>query len=192
MAMDLKNINLLSLQTKFMQQDPTTAALCAALEPQFRQLADEVKTCLIYASVDTMDDKLLDELAWSMHVDWYDAKAETEIKRLIIKRSLKVHRYRGTLYAIEETMKDYFQDAEVKEWFEYGGNPYNFRVSVKAGVIDTELATQFAMAVNAVKNVRSHLELIIIFNTYQELTSFTNDQLTAHTYTGLRESDLSA
>ncbi|MDF2591977.1 MAG: phage tail protein [Clostridia bacterium] len=162
MAMDLKNISLLSLQTKCMQQDPTTVALCSAFEPQFRQLTDEVKACLIYASVDTMDDKLLDELAWSMHVDWYDAKAETEIKRLIIKRSLKVHRYRGTLYAIEETMKDYFQDAEVREWFEDGSVPYTFKVIARNQSVTAENEERFTMAVNAVKNVRSHMSELIM------------------------------
>lgn len=192
MAMDLKNVSLLSLQTVYMQQDPTTQGLCAALEPQFRQMADEVKACLIYASVDTLNGALLDELAWSMHVDWYDAKADTEIKRLIIKRSLKVHRYRGTPYAVEETIRDYFQDVELKEWFEYGGDPYTFRIAVRAGVIDTELAERFTMAINAVKNVRSHMDLVIVFNTHQDLSQFTHAQLSAHTHTELREGDLSA
>jgi phage tail P2-like protein len=190
--MDLAHIDLLSLQTASMKQDKTIQALCAALNLQFQQLSDEVKACLIYSRVDDLDGTALDELAWQMHIDWYDSKADVIVKRQLIKSALKVHRYRGTKYAVEEVLKTYFTEAEIKEWFEYGGDPYTFRVSVRSGVIDTELAAQFTMAVNVVKNVRSHMDLVIVFNTYQELTAFTHDQLGAHTYIELREGDFSA
>jgi len=158
----LKNVDLLSLQTTHMKQDPTTRAICKALTPQFRQLADEVKACMILVRVRELDSVALDELAWQLHVDWYDANASLEIKRQVIKNALKVHRYRGTPYAIEQVIQDYFGDGYVEEWFEYGGDPYHFRVVTSNPSVTGELTNQFAMAVEKVKNIRSRLEQVII------------------------------
>lgn len=160
--MDLKNVDLLSLQTSYMKQDPTTQALCAALNPHFRQLADEVKACLIYSRIDELDDAALDELAWQMHVDWYDSTAEIEIKRSLIKNAINVHRYRGTPFAVEETVKTYFGDGEVQEWFEYGGQPYYFKVMTTNTRVNTTLLNQFLKVLNSVKNARSWLEAVEI------------------------------
>ncbi|MFO7153929.1 MAG: phage tail protein I [Caldicoprobacter oshimai] len=158
----LKDVDLLTLQTSHMKQDPTTRALCAALTPHFRQLADEVKACIIYARLNALDNQALDELAWQLHIDWYDPKASLEVKRQLIKNALKVHRYRGTPYAVEQVIQDYFGDGYIEEWFEYGGQPYHFRVITSNSAVTGEQAAQFAMAVEKVKNIRSRLEQIII------------------------------
>ncbi|WP_026486679.1 phage tail protein I [Caldanaerobius polysaccharolyticus] len=160
--MDLSNVDLLNLQTSYMKQDPTTQALCSALNPQFRQLADEVKACLIFSRIDELDDAALDELAWQMHVDWYDANADVEIKRNLIKSAIKVHRYRGTPFAVEEVIQSYFGDGYVQEWFDYGGDPYKFKVVTNNPSVTAEQADQFIKVLNKVKNVRSHLETIIV------------------------------
>lgn len=160
--MHLKNIELLKLQTKHMQQDPTTQAMCAALSPQIRRIADEIKHCLILARVDELSEEILDELAYELHVDWYDAKAAIDIKRSLIKNSDKVHAYMGTPYAVEQVVQDYFGDGQVEEWFEYGGQPYYFRVVTSNSSVTSNLADQFAMVVEKVKNLRSRLEQVIV------------------------------
>ena len=38
--MDLTNLDLLSLQPQFLQQDPVTIALCKAFQPVFVQLGE--------------------------------------------------------------------------------------------------------------------------------------------------------
>lgn len=162
MGMDLSNINLLSLQTSFMRQDPTTQALCAALEPQFRKLADEVKACLIYAKVDELDNTALDELACEMHVDFYDANASLEQKRDLIKKSLIIHETKGTPYAVETLISALFGEGYVEEWFEYGGDPYTFRVLTNNAAVTNEKAQEFIKALNSVKNARSWLDSVII------------------------------
>lgn len=160
--MNLRDVDLLSLQTKYMQQDLTTQALCAALTPQFQKLADETKACLIYARIDELGDEILDELAWQMKVDWYDATAEIETKKSILKNALKVFRSRGTVFALESVLIDYFKDAEIREWFQDGSEPYTFKVIARNQSISTENAERFNRAVNAVKNVRSHMSGLIM------------------------------
>lgn len=163
--MTLENVSLLSLQTSYMRQDPTTVALCAALDEQFRQLGEDVKRVLIYARIWELDDALLDELAWSMHVDGYDAKAGIEEKRRMMKSSLRIHRYKGTVYAVEQVVADVFgEDAEVLEWFDYEGKPYHFKVNVYckehgASAADILRAERLILAS---KNLRSVLERIVL------------------------------
>jgi len=125
---ELKNTDLFSLQTKHMQQDPTTKAMCVALDPQIKAIAEEVKQCLILARVNELPEELLDELAWEFHIDWYDATAPLEVKRELIRKSDQVHMYHGTPYAVEQVLYAYFQDARLQEWFEYQGAPYHFRI----------------------------------------------------------------
>lgn len=168
--MNLNDVDLLKLQTKFMQQDATTKAMCAALNPEIQKLSEEVKECLLLPRVDMTPDELvnelseelLDELAWELHIEWYDANASIEVKRALIKNSDKVHQYLGTPFAVEQVIQDYFGDGTVEEWFEYGGKPYMFNVRTSNPAVTAGLANQFTMALDSVKNMRSKLEQIII------------------------------
>lgn len=162
MGTKFNNLDLLKLQTKHMQPDPTTQAMCAALTPQFKSISGEIKKCLILARVDELPEILLDELAWELHVEWYDATAPMDVKRELIKNSDKVHAYMGTPFAVEQVVQDYFGDGYVEEWFQYGGDRFKFRVITSNPSVTADLANQFAKAVNAVKNTRSHLEEIIV------------------------------
>lgn len=160
--MDLNNIDLLVLQTATMKDDPTTKAMCAAIGPVLQQVANSIANALILARVDDLPEEVLDELAHELHVDWYDAKADISVKRNLIKNSDKVHRYLGTPFAVEQVVQDYFGDGEVEEWFDYGGQPYYFRVVTENSAVTGELADQFNLSVNAVKNRRSRLEAVIV------------------------------
>jgi phage tail P2-like protein len=182
-VLELKDVNLLDLQTSYMKQDITTQALCAALTPQFQQLADEVKACLIYSRVDQLDNAALDELAWSLHIDWYDSSVPLETKRRLVKDAIKIHRCRGTPYAVEQLIEAYFGDGYIQEWFEYGGAPYMFKVITTNSSVTGDLAAQFTKVLDSVKNIRSHLEEIIISLTGEMETYFagvmhTGDYLT--------------
>lgn len=160
--MDLNNIDLLALQTAAMRDDHTTNAMCAALTPWLQQVADNIAKALILSMVDELPEEILDELAYELHVDWYDASADISIKRNLIKNSDKVHQYLGTPYAVEQVVQDYFGDGVVEEWFDYGGDPYYFRVLTENSAVTGELADQFNMAVDKVKNKRSWLEAVIV------------------------------
>jgi phage tail P2-like protein len=158
----LSELDLLKLQTSFMKNDATTKALCASLNPQLIQIADKVKKCLILSNVDMLPEPILDELAWELHIDWYDATASIEVKRNLIRNSDKVHMYMGTVYAIEQVIEDYFGDGYVEEWFQYNGQPYHFKVITTNPSITGDLANQFQAAINAVKRKSTVLEEIIV------------------------------
>ncbi len=160
--MKLADVDLLSLQTNFMKQDPTTVALCAALTPQLQQIAQETKLTLLYSRIDSLPEVILDELAWQMKIDWYDAKADIEVKKQLIKTAPIIKACLGTPFAVEEVIKIYFGDGYTQEWYEYGGDPFMFKVVTTNSAVTGERADQFIQVLNAVKRNSAHLEEIII------------------------------
>jgi phage tail P2-like protein len=160
--MDINDIDLLKLQTLFMQQDPTTQAMCATLNPQFKSIFAEIKKCLILPNIDQLPVELLDELAYELHIDWYEPTASIDIKRALIKNSDKVHMYLGTPYAIEQVVLDYFGDGTIEEWYQYGGEPYHFRFVTSDPSITGELAELFASSVEKVKRKSTVMDAVVL------------------------------
>lgn len=113
---------------------------------------------------DEIPEKLLPWLAWALSVDFWDAAWPEERKRAAIAAAVALHRIKGTPGAIELLLREGFGlDAEVLEWFDYGGEPYYFRVSINGGEIaDTQ---RIIAAVNTVKNTRSWLDRVISHQT---------------------------
>jgi phage tail P2-like protein len=160
--MELENIDLLELQTKYMQEDKTTQGLCAALTPQLQGIAVLIKNCMLLARVQELPESVLDELAYELLVDWYDASADIGIKRELIKNSDKVHMYMGTPYSIEQVVQDYFGDGYVQEWFQYDGEPFHFRVITSNVSATTDLAVCFTKAIEKVKRKSTVLDQVIV------------------------------
>ncbi len=160
--MDLKNIDLLKLQTTQMQQDPTTIALCRTLNTQIKELGEEVIACLIYSRINYLSSNILDELAWQMDVDWYDSNANIDVKRTLIKNAIRLHRIKGTPQAVEDVVTAIFGNTILQEWFNYGGKPYFFCVNIDVvkEILTKENLKKVFDLINAYKNIRSWLEML--------------------------------
>lgn len=160
--MDLKNADVLKLQTHFMQRDINVQGFSAALTGQVQKLADEIGRVAIYNRIDDLPEDVLDVLAWQFSVDWYDPDADLPTKRNAIKEAIEIHRIKGTPAAVQRVIEIYFGDGEVEEWFQYGGQPGYFRVKTSNQEATNEKAALFAKAVNAVKRLSAHLEAVIL------------------------------
>lgn len=68
----------------------------------------------------------------------------------------------GTKYAVEKALGAVYPGTKVEEWFEYGGDPYKFRVVIGATEAGITAGRQAAVLdrVRFYKNLRSHLEAI--------------------------------
>lgn len=165
--MDLSNIDLLQLMTQYMQQDDTVQAFCGSLNPQIRQATNEISLILIYANIDAASEKLLDELAWQFHLDYYDSTADISVKKNLIKSAILIHKNKGTPFAVKKLIIDVFGYGELLEWFQYDGEPYTFRVAVDHEVGNPDNVQKFIKVIESVKNIRSHLETMeFIINEY--------------------------
>lgn len=123
--------------------------------------------CLLVYLFDKVNESALIHLAEQFHITgnegWAGCTTEAE-KRDLIKNSLNLHRYRGTKYSLVRVLEILGLNGKVSEWFEYGGYPYYFRISIDMNDkgFDEFTEQQLLDLITANKNVRSHLESLII------------------------------
>ena len=131
-------------------------------EERFKKLDLDV---LLVTIIDNLPSDALPHLAEQYHITgnegWLQCRNDDE-KRDLIKRSIEVHRYKGTKYAIEEIFKTLNIVGNVEEWFNYGGKPYYFKVILQIfnRSINEETEEKLRALINEYKNERSWLEQI--------------------------------
>ena len=159
---DLHSVDFTRSLPPVLQNDETMLALARSIAEQLQATAQQIKKNVIYARIDELDEQILDILAYDLHVDWYDYSYPVEVKRQTIKDSINVHRKLGTKYAVETALGAVYPGTTVKEWFEYGGKPYMFKVIIGATTAGVSAERQAAVLerVRFYKNLRSHLEAI--------------------------------
>lgn len=65
--------------------------------------------------------------------DMFDIEPKSrslEETRELLNTPLKTYFLEGTSYSINRALSTYFSSSSVKEWFDYGGDPYHFKVNV--------------------------------------------------------------
>lgn len=132
--------------------------------------------CILVSVIDNVPSSALPHLAEQYHITgnegWLQALSEAE-KRNLIKSAIKMHRYKGTKYALKEILQTLNINGEIKEWFEYNGAPYYFKVILK--LFDRNFSEENEDLLLALiceyKNVRSHLERLEIYLTTKVNTS---------------------
>jgi len=123
--------------------------------------------CLLIYLFDKVEETALVHLAEQFHITgnegWSNCTTIAE-KRDLIKNSLNLHRFRGTKYSIKRVLEILGLNGQVSEWFEYGGLPYHFRISVDMNNkgFDGDTEKSLVDLITANKNVRSKLESLII------------------------------
>lgn len=166
MSMKLENVEIVKLLPPWMRQDEANAALSRSASSLFQEPAKRIKQLRIWDKIDELDDDMLDELAWELNIDWYSSAMEISKKRATIKVAHLIMEKRGTKWAVEQLISAYFGTGYVKEWFEYGGDPYMFRVLTTNPDIGDDGMAGFFKQVDVAKSVRSHMEGVYF---YEEL-----------------------
>lgn len=145
------------------RKDPDIVAAAKLNDEAFYLIVNEVNNCIVVPNIyNITDHKLLDLLAWDRHVDFYDTSLPIRQKQEIIDNSFRQHMKKGTPAAVEKLINTIFGDGEIQEWFNYGGDPYYFQVMTNNETATNEKAEEFLRAVNSTKNLRSHLEKVVI------------------------------
>lgn len=149
------------LVPQFILNDKNGYALSKAIEK-----ALEIMDATVQAGVDalqdveTMPEWRLDEMAWALGC-LYDYTAEVEEKRRWIRDSTPLFAAYGTAQAIYNYLEGVFDSVDVEENWQYGGDPFHFRVTA----VGAWTAAKEAWALRAIattKNVRSVLDNIAV------------------------------
>ena len=140
---------------------PNASQLLRDLESVFGDSFDLPTLNRYVVNPDLAPAHVLPWLAWALSVDdWSDSWPE-QIRRNVIKASVEVHRKKGTIGALKKALQAFnYENVKVEEWFEYGADPYFFRVffDVIEPGFDVNILPQVQKVIESTKNARSHLE----------------------------------
>ena len=152
--------NLLRQFPLALQMDKPMQVMATVIAAALAQRWPEAELGILYPAIDQLPEAVLDILAYDFKVDWWDANYSLEEKRRTLKDAWKVHRIKGTKAAVETAISAIYPGTQVQEWWEYGGEPYHFRLFLNAGEIrpDTEKHRKVLERVNYYKSLRSHLD----------------------------------
>lgn len=134
-------------------------ALNYAIKRAIGKMIGYAERASVYAAIDKLPEDILDLLAVELRAQYYDEDMDISIKREIVKKTMLWYHRAGTPSAVEELISAVFGEGEISEWFEYGGEPYHFKIKTDA-VLSASDMEYFEKIIRNVKNVRSHLEEI--------------------------------
>lgn len=145
------------------KRDPVVIAMSYAISNVIKSIVNHADKSGIYASIDILDEDILDLLAVELRSKYYGDWLSLEEKKSIIKRTLLWYCRAGTLSTVQELVDFVFQDAHIEEWFQYGADAFLFQliVNVISQDISLDRYMDFIRALYEVKNTRSHLDKVV-------------------------------
>ena len=161
MSKELQHTSLLDILPPNLLRDKQIKAAAQALDAELQKITEATKEALLLPRLDELPEAVIDLLAWQWHVDFYEPNMSLETKRQLVRESISWHRLKGTKAAVEKMVQAVFRGGVVTEWFEYGGEPYHFRVDIlSAPQITAENTARLLNVIDASKNIRSWLDEI--------------------------------
>lgn len=151
--------NLLASLPQVLQDDESMAALANSVAAVLEKRKNEIRTIAIYPRIEELPGDLLDILAKDFKVDWWDKSYSLETKREILKTSWHTHRILGTKEAVTMALRALYDQFEVKEWWEYGGEPGYFKVETSSFQLLCDI-DKFISTLSAIKRLSTHIEKI--------------------------------
>lgn len=168
--------NLLRTLPQVLKTDPEMAALAAAIAETLSGRVGEIENLRIYSRIGELPEELLDILAYDFKVDWWDGDYTLEEKRKTLRDSWRVHRMLGTKAAVETAISAIYPETKVVEWWEYGGEPYHFKLRLDATYenVDQEKHWRVMEKVEYYKNLRSVLDEIEYYDSGGAAAQYVN------------------
>lgn len=157
----MADYGLLDIMPENLLEDKHIREITEVIDAALKDLYPKTSYPALFSRIDELDSDTIDSLAWQCHVDFYDEDLPLEVRRELVKKSIDYHRHMGTNYAVEGVVNTCFPDAVIHENWEYGGDPYCFKVTTIDSAVPSEAGlNRIFQAINSVKNARSHLDAI--------------------------------
>ncbi len=160
---DLKKCTTLQIMPEALKKDFLVQAASYALHQTAEMLLEKADRAGVYAQLDILPENVIDLLADELRAQYYDTSLPINDKREAVKNAMPWYCRAGTVSAVRELTNLVWRSssAKVQEWFEYGSDPYLFRIVLGTDMcIEEELIDAFLQALWKVKNTRSHLESV--------------------------------
>ena len=157
----IENATLSEILPTNLIADEQIAAMAAALDKMLSDLTTATREVIHLPRLDELSGTILDLLMYQFHVDHAEPLfLDDETKRNLIRESIATHRQFGTKAALEAVNRAFGRKIKISPWFEYGGNPFWFRLRTKPFKSADDLESWLRM-INHVKSVRDWCEIIL-------------------------------
>ena len=141
----------------FLLHDKNGYAMAKAIEAGLRYGLSVIQTGFeTLKDIEKMPEWRLDEMAQELGC-LYDYNADIEAKRHWIRDAGPLFSAYGTPQAICNYLEGYFKEVKVEEYWEYGGDPFHFRVWVSGNLTMDKVAWVYK-AIAEAKNTRSVMD----------------------------------
>ena len=155
----VQDLKLTDIAAKSTLTDKTTKWIYESIDYAIKQQKNRIIS-KFFLDIDKLSETEIDYLLWEYHVDYVGENASLESKRELVKIAVIAHFNKGTLGSVKAICNILFGNAEIKEWFEYGGRPGYFKISTLGELKDEKDYLKVLDVVNEYKNERSWLEAL--------------------------------
>lgn len=168
------DVKLIDIVPENLRDDEEIQRVSEVAQTQLDEINEAIPTLQLYANIDLLPEPILRMLAVENRVYKYEWQlAQTiEEKRELIKNSFTLNQRRGTGWAVERVFNLIGINANLQEWFDYGGAPYTFKIDITdttGRTIDSKTQETIFRLVDHYKPLRSSYELTIAVNAEGEL-----------------------
>lgn len=154
----LNDVNIYALLPET-YQNIYTECISYALNQAIRLLLKYSNRIGIVYAVEQIPESVLDQLAIEYDIKIYHQNADLQRKRSLIKNALISYMNAGTAKNLENMIANIYASATVKEWFDYNGEPYHFKmIATGVDTKDENSINEFLNVIESTKNVRSILD----------------------------------
>lgn len=157
----LRDSQITQILPEKLAKEEAAQALSYALNQAVNRFVGYCKNISVFAIIDRLPDEILNLLAIELDTQYYDDSLAIDVKRELIKNTLIWYMGAGTPNAVEELVLSVFGRGEVKEWYEYGDEPFFFKI-ITDTLLTPGIDKQLFVMLEKVKNVRSHVRSIEI------------------------------
>lgn len=156
---NLYDFNLKDTLPSSIASDTKVQALAEVVTLRLIDLMPMVDKLTILSHLNELSTLILDEVAWHLHVDFYDEAATREQKIKLILNSITWHRRKGTVGLVEEAIGELYSECKVIENWDYeGGQPYHFKLQMTGYLMPPNIRERLLRILDFVKNKRSWLD----------------------------------
>ena len=133
-----------------LKQDKAVLAYATAFARQMKETMKQAKQSTIFYYLQELPEAALDIIAQDLKIDWYNQGYEKEKKVRLIETAVKVHKYLGTPYAVNEAVSAIWEGSKIEEWSEYNGEPFMFKLHLQT--------TEMPLNLESIKRLRREIE----------------------------------
>ncbi|MEC0234084.1 phage tail protein [Paenibacillus kribbensis] len=171
---DILDVSIVDLLPESVKNDPTMRAFALTLDEQLLKPKKDIYKLRRLTRMDDLDSDEANDLAYQLHVDFYDPALPLETRIELVKNSINFHRIKGTPAAVEQLIDILFGDGVVEEWFQYDGIPGHYRVKTSNPQATRDRVEEFYRAIESVTRFTAHLDSVVLEQTEEMALFFGN------------------